>query len=134
MSFPPLHLRLLTLILGLWLAAGCRPQDQIARYTVPKPNLVDPTLAAASAAAVPQQTLGAILAVGQKGWFFKLTGDPKLVAPHKDAFLAFIKSLKFGGPELQPTWTLPADWKEEPGTGIRFATILVPAQPKPLEL
>jgi hypothetical protein len=136
MSFRRLNLWLVpSAILLAPMAAGCRPQEQISRYTVPKPHLVDPTLVSTPAAAVPQQTLGAITSVGKTGWFFKLTGDPAVVGEQKDAFVEFVKSLQFAGePEPQPKWMLPAGWTEQPGSGLRFATINIPASPKPLEL
>src|SRR5438094_464914 len=77
---------------------GCRPAEQITRYTVPKPELIDPTLVAKSgppAAAVRQEMLGAILVVRDAGWFFKLTGDPESVDSVHDTFIALLKSVNF---------------------------------------
>jgi hypothetical protein len=136
MSFPRITLRTLgwSLVL-LAIAAGCRPQDQITRYTVPKPHLVDPTLTqAAQAPAIEQQMLGAIVLVDDAGWFFKLTGDPAAVGPLEDSFETFVKSLKFTGTPPEPKWTLPADWKELPGSGLRFATIQIESATAPLDL
>jgi len=70
--------------------------------------------------------------VGDTGWFFKLTGEKAAVEPQHEAFLQFITSIKFSGGK--PTWTLPPDWKQLPGSSMRFATIQIAADGKPLEL
>lgn len=118
--------------------AGCGQRDEIARYTVPKPELVDPTLVTApgkSAEAAAQQTLAAILIAGDMGWFFKVTGQPQAVEPERERFLSLVKSVKFSaGSDPKPSWTLPEGWKEQPGSGMRFATIQIAADGKPLEL
>jgi len=126
---------------GLWpalllLVAGCY-REQITSYTVKKPELIDPTLAAAAAAAQPrpQQTLGAIVLLEDAGWFFKLSGDPAQVEPQRGAFVNFLKSLQFAGsPEPQPQWDLPEGWSELPGNQFRFATLRLPASAGPLEI
>lgn len=131
----------LKLVAGLLVVilAGCGQRDQIARYSVRKPELVDPTLvsksSAPAAAATEQQTLGLIVAVGDMGWFFKLTGDVKAVQPQHEAFLEFIQSIKFSAaPDAKPSWKLPAGWKDLPGREMRFATIQIAADPAPIEL
>jgi hypothetical protein len=130
----PPYMLLLLLSLG-----GCGQRDEIAKYTTLKPEIVDPTLqarpASASATSSEQQTLGLIVSVGDVGWFFKLTGDVKGVEPQHEAFLQFATSIKFSaGGEPKPTWTLPEGWKELPGREMRFATIQIAADGKPLEL
>ena len=119
------------------LAAGCASRDQITSYTVRKPELIDPTLAAAAAAAEPKptQTLGAIVVLENAGWFFKVTGDPAQVEPQREAFLNFVKSVRFTtGPAPQPTWDLPTDWVAQPGNEFRFATLQMPAGERTLDL
>ena len=39
--------------------------------------------------------LGAVVLVGDQGWFFKLKGDRKLALSEKDNFQNFVKSMKF---------------------------------------
>jgi hypothetical protein len=135
MSFPRLHLRTLGWpLLLVALAAGCRPQDEITRYTVPKPELIDPTLASAPPTTTEQQMLGAIVLVDDSGWFFKLTGDPAAVGPLEESFESFVKSLKFAGNPPEPKWELPTDWKALLGDRGRFATIQIPAGDLPLEM
>lgn len=132
-------IRSVCIVAILGLLAGCGQHDQIASYTVPKPELVDPTLVAkvapTRATTTEQQTLGLIVPVGDTGWFFKLTGEKPVVESQHEAFLQFIMSIKFAGDSNpKPTWTLPADWKELPGREMRFATIQIAADGKPLEL
>lgn len=120
-------------LLALVALAGCRPEDQIAKYTADKPQLASPT--AAPAEAKPQQMLGAVVQVDQTGWFFKLVGPPEQVEPRREEFLSFVKALEFKGqPMLEPTWKLPAGWTEKPGSDLRFATIVIPSEGKPLEI
>ncbi|MEX2176155.1 MAG: hypothetical protein WD872_17470 [Pirellulaceae bacterium] len=136
MSFAHPALQPVALLLVLLVvAAGCRPQDEIARYTVPKPELVNPTSAAPPAAAAqPQQMLGAIVLVGDAGWFFKLTGDPAVVAALEEDFTSFVKTLEFQGIPAEPKWKLAEGWKALPGNQFRHATIEIPSAGKPLEL
>lgn len=135
MSFSHLNLRRLLAIGCLSLVAGCGPREEIARYTVPKPELIDPTQVSAPAEAKSQQTLGAIVLTDDAGWFFKLTGDPKLVEPKRGDFEAFVKAVRFStGPQPQPSWDLPAGWKEQPASQFRFATLIVPTESEPLAL
>jgi len=124
---------------ALFLATGCRPAEQIARYTVPKPELIDPTLVAKSGPAATsgsQEMLGAIIVAGDAGWFFKLTGDPESVEAQQEAFRSLVKSVNFAA-DGKPSWTLPAGWQELPGGQFRYATIRLPqttADGKPLEV
>lgn len=118
---------------------GCGPQDEIARYTATKPELVDPTLVARSVpvanSAAEQQTIGLIVPVGKMGWFFKLTGDLATVAAEHENFVQFATSLTFTeGTDPKPQWKLPPGWKETPGSQMRFATIQIASEGKLLEL
>ena len=116
-------------------AAGCRPQDEITQYTVPKPHLVDGTLASAPGQPSEQQMLAAVVLVKDAGWFFKLTADKAAAGTLEKPFIDFMTSLKFtGGPQPEPKWELPEGWKQLPGNQFRFATIEVPGPDKPLEL
>ncbi len=123
----------LALAAGIGVVTGCRPADQITRYTVPKPELIDPTLAAA--AGVRQQTLAAMIEVGDSSWFFKLMDDPAVVEPSRQAFLDFVKSVKFSaGADPRPQWKLPPGWEEEPGNQIRLATIRFQSAGQPVTI
>jgi hypothetical protein len=122
-------------------SGGCGTRDQIARYTVTKPELVNPTPVSSSgpaAAATKQQVLGAIIPTKSTSWFFKLTGDPEAVEPVREQFLSFVKSISFtGDADPKPSWTLPAGWQELSGSEFRFATLRIPQASdaaKPLEI
>jgi hypothetical protein len=119
-------------VMAVVLVAGCGQRDEIARYTVPKPEVIDPTLvakgSASAAAAVETQTLGVIVPSGETSWFFKLTGPKEVVEPLEAPFLDFLKTVKLtGGPDAKPTWTLPESWQQLPGSQFRYATIRMPA-------
>src|SRR5208282_5251585 len=43
----------------------------------------------------PAGILAAIAQRGETAWFFKMTGDPGLIADQKPAFVEFLKSVKF---------------------------------------
>jgi hypothetical protein len=86
-----------------------------------------------------QRILGVILHRDETAWFFKMTGDADLAAKQKPAFIAFLKSVEFGGlpapstmdlsqlppthPPISaattapaeasdtPTWAVPSDWQ-----------------------
>jgi hypothetical protein len=85
--------------------------------------------------------LGAILKRDGIPWYFKMTGDDALVAAQKEAFIGFLKSLRFGtagqmelppdhppigggggmaaaapgGHGNQPKWDVPAGWQQVAG-------------------
>jgi hypothetical protein len=87
-----------------------------------------------------QRILGVILHRDETAWFFKVTGDADLAATQKANFIAFLKSVEFGGlpspstmdlsqlpashPPIAsaaataaessndtPIWTVPSDWQ-----------------------
>jgi hypothetical protein len=85
---------------------------------------------------------------GEAAWFFKMTGDPDLVAQQKPAFIEFLKSVRFlnaepampaGHPDMGamaagmpaeatpgpqaggPQWNVPAGWTEAPAGQFLFA-------------
>jgi hypothetical protein len=139
-------LRLLALLLGCagvsLLTGGCNQKEPITKYTVRKPELVDPTLVtkvgAPAAPTTPQQTLGLIVPVGDVSWFFKVTADNEVVEAQRETIEKFLASVKFSaGESPTPTWTLPEGWRQLPGSQFRYATIRLPESPsaaKPLEI
>lgn len=108
--------------------AGCKPAEEIRSYSIPKEaeEAPPPELPAG-------RMLGAIVVRPAQGWFFKLLGPADAVAAQAEAFDGFLKKLKFpaDGP---PSWQVPDGWREEPGGAMREATLVIPAEPKPLEL
>jgi hypothetical protein len=126
------------------LVGSCGQSDQIERYQVDKPPMREKdaesphpgmdSLAGSNAGPMagggggvaegPVRLLGAIIPRGQKYWFFKVTGPPDALAPHAESFTAFVESIRFGaGDDAEPTWTLPDGWQQEPGSGMRLASI-----------
>lgn len=126
-------------LVAIWAICGCAQKEEIASYEALKPEVVDPTLvarpAAPAAPAKEQQTIGLIVVVDDVGWFFKLTGDASAVERQHENFLIFASSIEFSrGEEPKPKWTLPEGWRESPGSQMRFATIQIEADGKPLDL
>jgi hypothetical protein len=118
------------------LLAGCQPQDEITRYTVTKPELIQSAggVSAPATRGEPQQTLAAITMVENDGWFFKLSGSPTRVAKQEANFQEFLKSVRFAGEKKEPKWTLPEGWSLGSPSSIRFATLVTDADSPPLEL
>jgi hypothetical protein len=98
------------------LLAGCK-EDKVQTYRAPKnelpPEAVEPS----------RRMLTAILSQGDRLWFFKLDGPGERVEAERTPFIEFVKSVRFD--KADPTWTLPAGWKQNPGSGMRFATIQI---------
>lgn len=118
---------------------GCGKQEQISRYTVAKPEPIverDPHegLGIKPPSGEPtDRTLGAVVPRGEQGWFFKVTGPKDAVEAQVGAVTDFLKTVRFTT-EAKPEWNLPEGWQQRAGNDIRFATLVIPAAPKPLEL
>jgi hypothetical protein len=113
----------LRLIVCLALAsAGCKEDEGIRAYTVPRLRQSPPRM------------LAAMIPNGEKVWFVKLSGSEEKVAAEKAAFEQFISSLRFRDSAPTPlAWTLPEGWREAGGkTPTRFATLR--AGPDSLEM
>jgi len=93
-------------------------------------------------AGVSERTVVAMIPRDGASWFFKMRGDPDVVAGAKPVFLEFLKSVHFGGNETastaadphagmtgmgmgaaiaaaggsngEPQWNAPANWSEAP--------------------
>jgi hypothetical protein len=132
-------LRPFLLLAGLILAIGCGADEQIRTYTVAKESqpASDAPATALSAQAesseAPDRMLVAILPAGDKGTFFKVVGPAATVEEYKDDFTDFVATLKVADGN-RPNWTTPRGWKEEPGSGMRTATLWIPTAAKPLAM
>ena len=114
----------LTVLTALFLL-GCRPDDQIIQYQVPK--------SPKSAQAEPtDRMLAAIVIRDKQVWFFKVTSDIDLISPHVEDFREFVRSVDFDG--AVPTWDLPKNWQQQPGSGMRFAALTFGDEQHPIEL
>jgi hypothetical protein len=123
----PIHRTLCLVLAGVLLCgSGCGERDKISSYTVPKTQVAE---------RVSQRMLAAMVPHQQQAWFFKVTGPDAAVESVKEPFRKLVESVSFdlaaGG---QPDWTLPAEWTRQPGSGMRFATVQIPAEGKSLEL
>lgn len=127
------------------LPGGCSRQEEITQYTVLKPDALDRSLKietskpgkdldATPASTQTSRMLGAIVPHGERTWFFKLSGPDTAVVKQVEPFVNLIRSIRFPDKKSDPTWTLPAEWKQEPGSGMRFATLRVPSEGELLEL
>ncbi len=108
--------------------SGCESGDPISRYTVPKE-----LPGAAEVTATESRMLAAIISRSDQGWFFKITGEDEAVSAEWDRFVDFLKSVEYRS-EDSPTWKLPDGWKQEPGSGMRFATVQVETSDPALEM
>lgn len=126
---------------ALIFVSGCDSGDEISSYTVPKPhvlfetNHVDSDRPAGAEPRSPDdrdRMIAAIVPQGGQTWFLKVTGPDEAVQDQMESFLAFVQSIELEA--AGPKWTLPAGWQQEPGSGMRFATLQLPSAAGPLEL
>lgn len=108
--------------------AGCdKAEPEIRSYDVPreKSNTLagSPNTPTAPAAAQPRRMLGAIIPAGADAWFFKAVGSPENAQALVPAFEKLIASLKIEATG-EPKWELPENWKQQPASGMRFATLV----------
>lgn len=126
-----------TFLLAMFAAAthfGCKEPEQIRSYSVPKeaPPVVEAPPAAKPGEATDRM-LAAIIPADGQAWFFKIVGPIPKIGTLEKPFDEFVTAVRIDGGK--PKWQLPADWKEGPaGNAMRYATILVPNEPKQLEL
>jgi hypothetical protein len=114
---------------------GCSKSDQIQSYTVAKESPPAPVVPAAAAepAAATDRMLAAILPVGQQAWFFKAVGPIPVMDEHAETISEFFSKVRVDAAG-RPRWELPSGWKEDPPSGMRAATLWVPADGKPIEI
>jgi hypothetical protein len=94
------------------------------------------------------RVLGGILAADGETWFFKMSGEDKLVASQRDTFRQFLETLEIGkgvattatstnaptpppieAPGKAPLqYALPAGWQEQPLSSMRVASFKVSGQ------
>lgn len=115
-------------------ALGCGKTEQIQTYTVPKEPKA--AVVANSTDTKPgeptDRMLAAILPANGQAWFFKVVGPIAEIDKHEKEIKEFFSTLALAT-DGRASWKLPADWKEEAGNQMRFATIIIPAD-KRLEL
>jgi hypothetical protein len=123
-----------TLVGLLCTTGGCRQQDEIRHYTVPKHSEIDrlagggDETSETGEAAGPQRMLAAIVLRPSQGWFFKLFGPQEAVDAHADDFDGFLKTVHFKD-DATPEWSLPDGWTQKPGDQFRYATLAIDGSP-----
>ncbi len=113
--------------------SGCRQSEDIQTYIVSK-EAPPPSAAMAASGEPTDRMLAAILPAGQQAWFLKVVGPLQAVdaaAPEVEKFFASVRPAAGTAP---PEWKLPDGWTEQQGTGMRAATITIPADGASLEL
>lgn len=102
---------------------GCQQDVDIRQYDIPLPE-------------GRTRLLAAIFAQEDKTWFFKLVGPEPKVLEQKDNFNKFVRSVRFTKEKGQPplTWTVPENWRHEPGKDLRYATFRLGPKGQELEL
>ena len=116
----------ITLASVLMVLAGCNRPEPIVTYTIPTelPEQLTPP---------KDRMLAAILPLGQKVWFFKVTGPENAIDVIDDEFKNFVTSIKFqsGKPILDE---LPEGWRRGGNKAMRFASIDVTTEAKQLDI
>ncbi len=116
--------------LPLILLAGCREEEQVVRYTAPKP----PTYAAPE---IKERLLGALFPQGNRTWGFKVNGPAGLIKEHEETIERFFQSVRLSDEAATPiSWKLPDGWQEQrnPNDPVRYAAITFGTKDHPLRL
>ncbi len=121
------------------LLVGCSRNDDVTRYTVPRSSHEEAFAAleaneSYAGSVAPTRMLAAIVPKGKQTWFFKLQGPIADVAAHEAAFDELIRSVRFSAGSDQPVWETPLGWRQQPESGMRFATLLIGPSDDALEL
>jgi hypothetical protein len=118
------------------IVAGCYEPEKIHSYSVPKepkPPVTQASRPEAEPGEPTDRMLAAIVPAGGQAYFFKVVGPIAAIEKHEKEFNDFFAALRVGD-DGKPKWQLPEGWKEGPGNAMRLATIVVPAEPKPLDI
>jgi hypothetical protein len=105
----------------LLLLAGCKPEDPIRTYTVPK----DPDLPQLPSDGQAYRFLGAVLEIDDKYSFFvKFVGPNAVISAEAKAFDEFVGTI---GPVTtsneKPKFTIPEGWTVGPDKQMRYVTL-----------
>lgn len=115
----------------MFLLAGCEKTDQIAEYTVPSHDSIQSAEFRDQAEKFhpkPNRMIGVVIPQSEFQWFFKLEGEPAVVAAREADLRSFLQTVRFPSPE-NIDWTLPNGWRRLPGSPMRYSTILLDGQP-----
>jgi hypothetical protein len=132
---PAVVAALFSYVLLALLVVGCRPADEIRTYRVSVPKQSAQPAGEMPVAGDPtHRMLAAIVPQDARAWFLKVVGPMAAMDEQEQAILEFFESVRTGDGPAPPRWELPEGWTEQTGSGMRAATITIPAEPEPLEL
>lgn len=132
--------RLITLVLLVAPAlAGCGSKEEIRSYTIKKEPAekaapVAEPIRPAVAGQPTDRMIGAIVPAGGQTWYFKAVGPMAAMDQQAEAITNFFQTIRVTPNAAKPEWTKPEGWDEQAGTGMRAATLLIPADGKPIEM
>jgi hypothetical protein len=118
-------------LMGVGSIAGCREEEQIRTYDVPKvPDRGIQTVLPGA----PGRSIGVLLPAGDATWSFKVGGPTVFVSKHVKAIREFIESVRLEGGV--PKYDIPAGWREEdggepPGAPPRYKTLIIDTSSSP---
>jgi len=99
---------LLSLCLPICFAA-CDKQDGIQSHVVKRQKT---------------EMLAAVTHREKSVWYFKVKAPQTVLEEVHSQFDDFFRTIRWPSPDaLKPKWTLPNNWKEEPASGLREATL-----------
>jgi hypothetical protein len=132
--------RLLALLLIVSpLLIGCGSKEEIRSYPITKEAEQTSAPPVDSArpvgnAELTDRMLGAILPAGRQTWYFKAVGPAAAMDKNADAISAFFQTIRVSPDAAKPEWKIPEGWNEQAGSGMRAATLMIPADGKPIEM
>jgi len=142
----PLYLAALIAVCTVVVVVGCE-EEEVRVYHAPKEpaptarmptaapaadQMSAPTPASAAATGEAQRLLGAIVPAEDGVWFLKALDDAARLDPHAPAFAELAASLHFHDDDLH--WALPDGWRQQPGSGMRYATLVAGDANPPVEI
>jgi hypothetical protein len=130
MSFRTLSMAVLAATLA---ANGCRRAEEIQSYNVPK-EVREQVVEASVPADATDRMLAGVLPDGDRAWFFKVTGPLVAIDSQALAIETFFASVRPAPGKPHPDWQVPSGWQEQLGSGMRAATLMIPAGEQSLEL
>jgi hypothetical protein len=128
-------------LLGLLVVGGCQKKEEIRSYPIAKEQKseeaqVPAPVAAASpeSAEATDRMLGAIVPAGDQTWYFKVVGPMASVDVNAARIEEFFQTIQLPPGAAKPEWKTPDGWDEQGTSGMRAATLMIPADDKKLEM
>jgi hypothetical protein len=108
-------------LLLLLLACGCKPEEPIRTYTVPK----EPGEPGTPTDGQAYRFLGAVLEIDEKySYFVKFVGPSAVVSDQVKAFDDFVGTIgPVGNSNEKPKYTIPEGWTVGPERATRLVTL-----------